>query len=362
MAPEQGVAPAGADFLRQVGADIFVGCGAPLREAALVASELVEANLMGYDSHGIVRCNEYVDYVHRGRITPGAAHRIVREQRNTAVVDCGLNFGQVGATYMTDLACGKARDGGIAYIVSTRCSHVGRVGSYVQRAAERGYFAFATCNNQKVGHIVAPWGGREGRLGTNPLAFGAPTEKWPVVLDMTTCMIAGGKLNMLKLAGKPAPPGTIQDVEGNPSTDPAVITALSLDPTAPSGTILPFGSAYGYKGYGLSMMVEIMGGIMAGLDMTQHNPGANGFAIIVVDPDAFFGRAAFRSLVDSMCAYQMSSAPAPGFSEVVVPGLYDFRLREKRLAEGIPVERSVWDLVIEAGKRVGVKVPKEVRA
>ena len=366
MAPEQDGRPAAAraraDFLRQVGTDIFVGCGAPLAEAILVASELVEANLMGYDSHGIVRCNEYVDYVKRGRITPGAAHRVVREHRNTAVVDCGLNFGQVGATYMTDLACGKALDGGIAYVVSTRCSHVGRVGSYVQRAAEKGFLALATCNNQKAGHIVAPWGGREGRLGTNPLAFAAPTGRWPVVLDMTTCMIAGGKLNMLKLAGKPAPRGTIQDVDGNPSTDPAVITALSLDPSAPSGTILPFGSEYGYKGYGLSMMVEIMGGIMAGLDMTQDNPGANGFAVIVMDPDAFCGKSELRRLVDTLCAYQMSSAPAPGFSEVVVPGLYDFRLKEKRTVEGIPIEGNVWDLVIEAGKRVGVQVPRTVSA
>jgi uncharacterized oxidoreductase len=179
------------------------------------------------------------------------------------------------------------------------------------------------------------------------------------VLDMTTCMIAGGKLNLLKMAGAPVPPGCIQDEAGNPSTDPNVITGLSLNPSAPSGTILPFGSALGYKGYGLSMMVEIMGGIMAGLDATVENPGANGFAIIAVDPDAFCGRAVFRQLVSNLCAYQMSSAPAPGFAEVVVPGVYDFRMREKRLAEGVPVQESVWDLVIAAGRRVGVEVPRE---
>jgi len=351
-----------AAFLRGACSAVFAGLGSPAREAALVAAELVEANLMGYDSHGIVRTPEYVDYTRRGRFVPGARLRITRRRRNTAIVDCGLNFGQVGATFMTDLACRKARRGGIAYIVSTRCGHVGRVGAYVQRAAEKGLFAFATCNNQKAGHIVAPWGGREGRLGTNPLAFAAPTDAWPVVLDMSTCMIPGGKLNMLKLAGKPAPPGCIQDANGLPSTDPSVITALSLEPEAPTGTILPFGSEYGYKGYGLSMMVEIMGGIMAGLDMSADNPGSNGFSIIVVDPDAFCGRALFRRLVDGMCAYQMSSAPRPGCTEVVVPGLYDFRTREKRLAEGIPVTEEVWDLVIGAGRDVGVNVPREEKA
>jgi LDH2 family malate/lactate/ureidoglycolate dehydrogenase len=93
--------------------------------------------------------------------------------------------------------------------------------------------------------------------------------------------------------------------------------------------------------------------------MTADNPGANGFSIIVVDPDAFCGRAAFRGLVDRLCAYQMSSAPRPGHTEVVVPGLYDFRTREKRLAAGIPVAEAVWELVMAAGKEVGVTVPPE---
>ena len=119
-------------------------------------------NLMGFDSHGIVRCTDYVEYVQLGRIEPGVPTRIVKEHRNTAIVDCGLNFGQIGAKFMTDLACEKAKQGGISYVVSRSGAHVGRVGSYVQKAAENGFFAIATCNNQKAGHMVAPWGGRGG--------------------------------------------------------------------------------------------------------------------------------------------------------------------------------------------------------
>ena len=347
-----------ADFLRQVGTDIFTGCGAPSTEASVVANELVDANLMGYDSHGIVRCTDYVEYVQLGKIKPGVSPQIIQEHTNTAIVDCGLNFGQIGATFMTDLACDKAARGGISYVVSRRCAHVGRVGSYVQRAAEKGFFALATCNNQKAGHIVAPWGGREGRLGTNPFAYAAPTNKWPVVLDMTTCMIAHGKVNLLKWEGKQVPTGCLQDADGNPTTDPNVITAGMPGVHGPSGTVLPFGSQYGYKGYGLSMMVETMGGIMAGMDMTVENPGSNGFAIIVIEPDAFCGRDEFRRLVDNMCAYQMSSPPAKGFKEVVVPGLYDFRSREARLANGIPISENVWKLVVESASQVGVVVTK----
>jgi hydroxycarboxylate dehydrogenase B len=339
-----------ADFLRNVGTNIFSGCGTPRHEAAIVADDLVEANLLGYDSHGIVRCVTYVDWVLTGKTRPGVPLCIVKETPTTAIVDCGLNFGQVSAAKMVDMACTKAKQAGIAYVVSKNCCHVGRLGSYVQKVAERGMMGIATCNNRKKGHHVVPWGGREGRLGTNPLAFAAPTRGWPVVLDMSTCMIPEGRIRLALEEGKSIPPGCAQDAAGNPTTDPKAFYG------PPSGTILPFGSQYGYKGYGLSMMVEIMGGIMAGEDATVDQPGANGFAIIAIAPDALCGAERFKDLVDRLCSYQMSAAPAPGFSEVVVPGVFDFRTREKRLVEGIPVGDEVWRAVVDTAGRIGVTI------
>jgi hydroxycarboxylate dehydrogenase B len=339
-----------ADYLRKTVTEIFSACGSPPSEAAIVADDLVESNLLGYDSHGITRCGTYVEFVFIGRVKPGAPLRIVKETPTTAIVDCGLNFGQVSATQIVELACGKAKQSGLTYLVSKNCGHVGRLGHYVQKAAERGLMAIATCNNRKIGHHVSPWGGREGRLGTNPMAYAAPTKGWPIVLDMSTCTIPEGKIHLALEEGKSVPPGCIRDAAGNPTTDPKVFYG------PPMGTILPFGAEFGYKGYGLSMMVEILGGIMAGEDATVDQPGANGFAMIVVDPDAFCGTECFTSLVDKLCAYQMSSAPAPGFNEVVVPGVYDFRMREKRLAEGIPVDQSVWKGVVDAAMRVGVTI------
>ena len=113
---------------------------------------------------------------------------------------------------------------------------------------------------------------------------------------------------------------------------------------------------FGYKGFGLSLMMEIMGGIMAGEDGTADQPGFNSFTVTAVDPEFYCGREQFRELVDRMCAYQMSAAPAPGFKEVVVPGVFDFRMREKRLAEGIPVDENVWAMIVDSGKRVGVTI------
>ncbi len=346
-----------ADALRRFATDFFIACGSPPAEAAVVADDLVESNLMGYDSHGIVRCVEYLRFLRDGKVKPGGAVTMVKEGPSTAVVDCGLNFGQVGANVMTDIACEKAKTCGIAYIVSRNCFHVGRLGSYVQKVAGRGMFGLSTCNGRKRGHVVVPWGGREGRLGTNPLAFGAPTKGWPVVMDMSTCTVAEGKVSLARHEGKQVPEGCIQDAQGNPTTDPK----LFYDPMtgAIRGTILPLGAPrFGHKGYGLSMMVEIMGGIMAGEDATEDWPGANGFAIIVINPDDFCGVEMFRELVDRFCSYQMSSAPAKGFKEVVVPGTYDFRMREKRLAEGIPVDERVWKLLVDTAATIGV-APKE---
>jgi hydroxycarboxylate dehydrogenase B len=339
------------DYLRKVGTDIFIGCGAPPDEAAIVADDLVESNLLGYDSHGIIRCETYVEFVVNKKVLPGAPFRVLKETPVTATVDCGLNFGQVSATKMAEIACEKAAHSGMAYIVCKNGCHVGRLGSYVQKVADRGMFGIATSNNRKIGHVVAPWGGREGRLGTNPFAYAAPTKSWPVVLDMSTCMIAEGKVYLAQQEGKSVPPGCVQDVNGNPTTDPNVYFG------PPHGTVLTLGAPqFGYKGFGLSMMMEIMGGIMAGEDATEHQPGFNSFSVIVVDPDFYCGRDLFRELVDRFCDYQMSAAPAPGFKEVVVPGVYDFRMREKRMAEGIPVDEQVWKMVVDSGKRVGVTI------
>jgi uncharacterized oxidoreductase len=338
------------DYLRTVGRDIFIGCTSPPHEAAIVADDLVESNLLGYDSHGITRCEVYVDYVLKGQVKPGAPFRVLKETPITAVVDGGLNFGQVSALQMVDIACAKAKQAGMAYVVSRNCCHVGRLGTYVQKVAEQGMMGIATCNIRKIGHVVAPWGGREGRMGTNPLAFAAPTKGWPVVFDAATCMIPEGKVYLARDEGKSVPSGCIQDAAGNPTTDPNVYIG------PPRGTILPFGSQYGHKGYGLGLMVEIMGGIMAGQDATVDQPGFNAFSLIAIDPDAFCGAEQFTEHVNRLCAYHMSAAPAPTFREVVVPAVYDFRMRDKRLAEGIPVDENVWQTVIRAAARVGVTV------
>jgi len=338
------------DRLREVGINLFTACGAPPEEAEIVAEELVEASLMGLDSHGVMRYIWYTEQVLEGRIKPGAPIRVIRETATTAVVDCGFNFGPVSARRMVEIVAAKAKAADVACAVSRNCHHVGRLGSYVQALAEQDLIGFGTANSAKHGHWVVPWGGREGRLATNPLAYAVPTETQPVVLDMSTSMIAEGKIRLLMHKGEQLPAGSIQDAEGNPTTDPNAFYG------PPRGTILPFGGPLGYKGFGLGLLVEILGGILSGVDSTVEQPNINGLCLIAINPEPFCGLSHFRRLMTKLSDYMTSTPPAPGYTEVLMPGALDFRTRRQRLADGVPVAEETWRQIVETARKVGVEI------
>ncbi len=347
-----------AQALRDLGVELFQACGAPADEAVLVADHLVEASLMGIDSHGVVRYVMYVEHCLDGTIRPGAQARVVGDPGAVAVVDCGMNFGQVGAHHMTDLVSEGARSGGIAFAVSRRCHHVGRLGAYPQKLAEAGLFGLAVANSHRHGHFVVPWGGREGRLATNPLAWAAPTGGDPLVLDMSTSMIPEGRIRTALHAGERLPEGRILDGDGRPSVDPADFYGPGEGP--PAGAILPFGGDLGYRGFGLGLLVEVLGATIAGEPLAEADDGRyiNGFGILAIDPGALSGSGdRFRELTGQLRDYVRGSAPAPGFDEVQMPGEREFRTLRARRREGIPLPEESCRLIAEVAERVGIQVP-----
>jgi uncharacterized oxidoreductase len=338
-----------AEYLLRACTDVFVALGAPEAEARVAADELVESSLMGFDSHGVMRASQYALEIGEGRIRPGSPITITKETPTTALVDCGFNFGAVSAQRMVEIASDKARNG-IACVVSQNSHHVGRLGAWPQKLAERGLIGLAFVNNTKGGHSVAPWGGRQGRLGTNPIAWAVPVlaGNTPIVMDMATCMMPEGKIRVSLHSGKPLPPGIIVDAAGRPSTEPKDFYG------PPRGAILPFGSHYGYKGFGLALLVEVLGGVLAGYAASEPYQHVNGLCLIAIDPEAFCGAATFKALIDDLRAYVTDVPLMDGFGEVVMPGVIDFRVREQRLRDGIPLADESWRLITEAAARAGV--------
>lgn len=342
-----------ADQLRRFAAKVFQEKGSPPEEAEIVAAHLVTANLMGYDSHGVIRIPQYLEEIEKKMIQPGAPVQVVTETETTAIVDCGWNFGQVGGVKTMELAIRKAEKGHTAAVVARFCNHAGRLGAYTQMAAERGFFAFAVCNSPRHGHFVLPWGGRKGRLSTNPISYAVPCgARPPILADFSTAESSEGKIRLLRNQGNPLPEGWIVNSEGEPSTNPADFYGSREG--FPEGAILPFGGGKGYRGFALCLLVEVLGGLFAGSRTTIDQPG-NGLGFLVVDIGAFQSAKQFAGLVEEMRDYIKSSPPVNGVEEVMLPGELDFKTREHRLRHGIPIDACTWEQISAFGLSAGVQ-------
>ena len=345
----------GTPALRAYATHIFKACKAPDAEAAIISDHLVTANLMGFDSHGVIRIPEYLGYVREGMIQSGASIQVVKETATTATVDCGWNFGQVGALRAMEVGIEKARTHHVSTVVTIRCCHAGRIGTYTQMAAEQGFLAMALANSLHAGRWVLPWGGKEGRLATNPISFAVPCPgAEPILSDFSTAETAEGKIRLYRNRGDRVPAGWIVDAEGNPSRDPEDFYG------PPRGAILPFGGERGYRGYALSLLVDVLGGILAASTSLADRDG-NGICFIVIDIEAFQSRERFGELIGEMKRFVKSSPPAEGFAEVALPGELDFRLKRKRLETGIPLDDRTWEAIRTAAEGVGVRDVPEVR-
>ncbi len=334
----------------EAGVALFSAAGARRDQACMTVESLVTSSLMGHDSHGVMRIPDYLGFVDDGSIVKDAEVIVEQTGPTTAVVDCGQGFGPVGAERAINEGILIAREQRTACMITRRCNHVGRLGAWVQIAADEGMIALATCNSPIYGHFVLPWGGREGRLATNPIAYAVPTGGDPIVSDFSTSVAPEGKIRFHRNEGKPVPDGWILDSAGQPTNDPNAFYG------PPPGGILPLGASVGHKGFALSLLVEVLGSALAGISSKDTEVFGNGVCFIVLDPSAFCPLDEFRRLMDETVAYLKSSAPAPGFEEVLVPGELEFRTMRQREQAGIPVDNETLDSMREYGDRLGVDI------
>jgi LDH2 family malate/lactate/ureidoglycolate dehydrogenase len=346
-----------ADALRSFCEEIFVSCGMAPEDAFIVADGLVQSNLRGVDSHGVTRVGIYAKRLKMGLVNSHPEVKIVRESAATLLVDGDNGMGQVVGVRALELGLEKVKQSGGVYVGVRRSNHYGAGAYYVQRAVARDVVAFAYSNAPPT---MAPWGGVDPYVGTNPYAFGVPAgEHPPIILDMATSIVARGKIILAAERGESIPEGWAIDKHGNETTDAQ---------EALEGSVLPFG---GPKGYALSLMIDIMAGALTGAGFGPRvnslydnfdEPQDVGAFFQLIDIGQFADPAAFKANIDRMIEEIKASRKAAGTEEIFLPGEIEYRMEQEREASGIPVGAETVAELREVGRSCGVDMTEFVQA
>jgi LDH2 family malate/lactate/ureidoglycolate dehydrogenase len=326
-----------ADALAAFVARVLSALGVPGADSARVAGAMVEADALGYDTHGTFRLRQYAERLKAGGFAAAATPRVLRETAATALVDGGNGLGHLAMFAAVELAAAKARQTGIGWVGVRGSNHAGPAALHVRPLADRGLIGLAAAVGSA--NHVPPWGGADILLGTNPLAVAFPYGAADhFVLDMATTVAAMGKIKTLAQRGEPMPEGWMIGRDGRPLTDPA---------RRDEGFLLPIG---GPKGYGLALAIGLLAGALNGaafgsdvVDFTKDrtSPTNTGQFVAALDPAAFGDPRTIAEAAARALAEMRAAAPLPGAEAVRVPGDGKAALRARNLAEGIPLHPAL---------------------
>jgi uncharacterized oxidoreductase len=337
------------DRLCALTAAVFEAAGCGPAEAGGIATHLVEANLVGHDSHGVIRVPPYVRWLRDGKVLAGRTIRVVFENEVIAVVDGQFGFGQTVGEQAMRLGIEKSGRHGVAVIALRNAGHLGRIGDWPLMAARAGKLSLHFVNTTGAGILVAPHGGINRRLSANPIAAGIPVAgRPPILLDISACTLAEGKIRVALNKGVAVPEGCLIDAHGRPTTDPRVFYA------DPPGAILPIA---GHKGHGLAILCEILAGALTGggcSDPASADRVVNGMLSVILDGSCFRSDAAFAAEIDRFVAWVKSSSKAAADGEILMPGEIEERTKAQRLRDGIDVDETTWSQVLETAGAVGL--------
>ncbi|NWF93829.1 MAG: Ldh family oxidoreductase [Syntrophaceae bacterium] len=336
--------------LKEASVQILRGLKATDEEAALVAECLVRAEMRGIDTHGVYFLKLLSDRIDAQMIRIPTALKVIREDKTTAVLDGGNGLGQVAAHRAMKMSIQKARDFGTGMTLIRNTNHVGILAFYTLMAAEQGVVGIMMSNSAPS---MSPWGGAEPFLGTNPLSIAIPGGlDGPVVLDMSSSVVARGKIRRAERMKESIPLGWALDETGSPTTDPAA---------ALRGTLLPIG---GPKGYGLALMIDILAGLLSGSRYgpevkTFHQPeGPTGIGVftMAIDIERFMPLPQFRRLMESYVTSIKGTRKAKGVSRIYLPGEIEREKEKQSSAEGIEIgselAKDLNTLLQKAGSRL----------
>lgn len=341
-----------AEDLQRFCAQVFSQLGLPDEDADLVADSLVESDLRGVHSHGVVLMPTYARRLQGGGINPRPDIRVVRETVATALIDGDDGQGQVVAKRAMEIAIAKARETGSGTVGVLCSSHFGAGSRWPMMALAHDMIGLAVTSS---GASVAPWGGKTPLLGTNPWAVAIPAgQAWPIVLDMATSVMAGGKLVWAVKCEECIPLGWAVDTEGHPTTDPERGLA---------GRLL---SAGGYKGYGLAVAVEMLASALTGASLGARmmqaladsaQPLNVGHFFVTIDVGAFMPPDQFKARVDDFVREMKQAELEPGVTEMLLPGELEFRMAQEQRRSGIPLPMTVLLELEEIGEILNLSVP-----
>lgn len=340
-----------AEALTSFTASLFVAAGVPHDEANQIAESLVASNLCGHESHGVVRVLEYVELLKRGELQASVSLDVLTETPAIVVCDGNFGFGQVQMRQLIDRVVPKARELGVASGTLRNCGHVGRLAEWVEDVARQGLAALLTVNDNGVLKCVAPPGGTEPCISTNPVAISAPLAEEPIVVDASTSVVANGKIRVAQLAGQDVPDGWLLDADGQPTNDPNTRFA------DPPGSILPMG---GYKGFGLGLLFDMLvGGLSGGScpPASDGTPECNNVLLVVFDPERFAGLNAFQPEAQGLVEFARSSPRKEGVDAIRLPGDRSRALRAERLSTGVPIDAGTWSELTRLAEALDVSAP-----
>lgn len=336
--------------LREFVREVFVKEGFSRNDSEAVADHLVYANLRGVDSHGVVRVPYYLEGARRGDINKSPSLRVLVEKPSVIVVDGDRGLGQSVVKRVVELCVKRASASGAFTAFVRRVSHVGMLAYYALMATREGMAGLVAANSPSM---VAPWGGAERLLGTNPICFFFPYRDEPFILDMATSRAASFKIAMARIRGGRIPEGWAVDEEGRPTTDPG---------KALRGALLPFGE---HKGYGLALSVELLAGVLSGamlsFDIPYSEYTQGGVFIQLYDVGSIRGYEGYEAEYERLRRRVKSVRRLKGFDEVLLPGELEHRVFKERSEKGVPIDEVVWNRLAEVSKRYGVSMPARSR-
>jgi L-2-hydroxycarboxylate dehydrogenase (NAD+) len=332
--------------------DALAACGVPDADAAVAAKAMIEADVTGFDNHGIFRLGWYVKCLKSGRVNAKANIKPLERSPATALVDGDNGIGHLVMTYAANLAVELARQSGIGWVGARNSNHAGAAGIYAEIPVTQNmvgiYSAVSTANH------MAMWGGAEPLLGTNPIAIGIPAGKEaPILLDIATSVPSFGTIRQYALTGTPMPEGwVVHSTTGKPITDPKKVS---------EGVLLPIG---GHKGAGLALVIGMLAGVLNGaafgrqvVDMTGpgSQPTNTGQFVVAVDVARFIAPDAFAAEVDRHLEDLRASPRLPGFDAIRIPGEDRRRRRAERIANGVALPARLVNELNELAAALGVQ-------